>query len=91
MRPVLYRASVTEMVVPYGHPGPMHSWKSAFDAGEWGLGRMANSLTLGCDCLGEIVYLDDVFADERGNARACGTTPSACTKRTTGFCGSTST
>ena len=54
------------MVVPYGHPGPMHAWKSAFDAGEWGLGRMANSLTLGCDCLGEIRYFDDVFADERG-------------------------
>ena len=57
---------MSEMVVPYGHPGPMHSWKSAFDAGEWGLGRMANSLTLGCDCLGEIRYFDDVFADERG-------------------------
>jgi primary-amine oxidase len=69
VRPLLFRASVTEMVVPYGHPGPMHSWKSAFDAGEWGLGRMANSLTLGCDCLGEIVYLDDVYADERGKPR----------------------
>jgi len=69
IRPVLFRASVSEMVVPYGHPGPMHSWKSAFDAGEWGLGRMANSLTMGCDCLGEIVYLDDVYADERGRAR----------------------
>jgi primary-amine oxidase len=44
----------------------MHAWKSAFDAGEWGLGRMANSLTLGCDCLGEIRYFDDVFADEKG-------------------------
>ena len=66
VRPILYRASVSEMVVPYGHPGPMHAWKSAFDAGEWGLGRMANSLTLGCDCLGEIRYFDDVWADERG-------------------------
>jgi primary-amine oxidase len=66
VRPVLYRASVSEMVVPYGHPGPMHAWKSAFDAGEWGLGRMANSLTLGCDCLGEIHYFDDVWADEKG-------------------------
>ncbi|HEY1827961.1 MAG TPA: primary-amine oxidase [Acidimicrobiales bacterium] len=66
VRPILHRASVTEMVVPYGHPGPMHSWKSAFDAGEWGLGRMANSLTLGCDCLGEIRYFDDVYSDERG-------------------------
>jgi primary-amine oxidase len=66
IRPIVYRASVSEMVVPYGHPGPMHAWKSAFDAGEWGLGRMANSLTLGCDCLGEIRYFDDVFGDERG-------------------------
>jgi primary-amine oxidase len=66
VRPVLYRASVSEMVVPYGHPGAMHAWKSAFDAGEWGLGRMANSLTLGCDCLGEIFYFDDVWADEKG-------------------------
>src|ERR1700722_15416251 len=69
VRPIVYRASVSEMVVPYGHPGPMHAWKSAFDAGEWGLGRMANSLTLGCDCLGEIHYFDDVFADEHGKPR----------------------
>ena len=27
---------------------------------------MANSLSLGCDCLGEITYFDDVFSDERG-------------------------
>ncbi|HWE66490.1 MAG TPA: primary-amine oxidase [Acidimicrobiales bacterium] len=69
VRPLLFRASVSEMVVPYGHPGPMHSWKSAFDAGEWGLGRMANSLTLGCDCLGEIFYFDDIYSDERGKPR----------------------
>jgi primary-amine oxidase len=65
-RPVLHRASVTEMVVPYGDPGPMHGWKNAFDAGEWGLGRMANSLVLGCDCLGEIRYLDAVGCTEKG-------------------------
>jgi primary-amine oxidase len=65
-RPVLYRASVSEMVVPYGDPGPMHGWKNAFDAGEWGLGRMANSLELGCDCLGEIRYLDAILATEQG-------------------------
>ena len=65
-RTVLHRAAVSEMVVPYGDPDPMHSWKNAFDVGEWGLGRMANSLTLGCDCLGEITYLDAVFASEHG-------------------------
>ena len=66
VRSILYRAAISEMVVPYGDPGPMHGWKNAFDAGEWGLGRMANSLTLGCDCLGEIHYLDAVFASEHG-------------------------
>ena len=66
VRPILHRASVSEMVVPYGHTGPMHNWKNAFDAGEWGLGRMANSLKLGCDCLGVIHYLDVTFGNERG-------------------------
>jgi primary-amine oxidase len=65
-RSVLHRASVCEMVVPYGDPGSMHGWKNAFDAGEWGLGRMANSLHLGCDCLGEIHYFDVVLATEQG-------------------------
>jgi len=67
LRSILARASVSEMVVPYGDPGPMHGWKNAFDAGEWGLGRMVNSLALGCDCLGEIRYLDAVFANEAGD------------------------
>lgn len=65
-RSVLHRASINEMVVPYGDPDPSHGWKSAFDVGEWGLGRMANSLALGCDCLGEIRYLDAVMANEQG-------------------------
>lgn len=67
-RGVLHRASVSEMVVPYGDPGPLHGWKSAFDAGEWGLGRMTTSLALGCDCLGEIRYLDAAFVTEQGDA-----------------------
>jgi len=54
------------MVVPYGDPGPMHGWKNAFDAGEWGLGRMTQPLTLGCDCLGEIFYFDATIANEQG-------------------------
>jgi primary-amine oxidase len=67
VRPVVHRASITEMVVPYGDPNPMHGWKNAFDAGEWGLGRMANSLKLGCDCLGTIHYFDAVLATENGD------------------------
>ncbi|HYV60952.1 MAG TPA: primary-amine oxidase [Acidimicrobiia bacterium] len=66
VRPILHRASVSEMVVPYAHAGPMHNWKNAFDIGEWGLGRMANSLTLGCDCLGVIHYFDATLGNEKG-------------------------
>jgi primary-amine oxidase len=66
-RPILFRASISEMVVPYGDPGPMHGWKNAFDAGEWGLGRMTNPLALGCDCLGVIHYFDAVFSSEQGH------------------------
>jgi primary-amine oxidase len=68
-RPVLYRASVAEMVVPYGSTAINHWWKNAFDAGDVGLGKAANSLTLGCDCLGEIVYLDGVQIDDDGTVR----------------------
>ena len=45
---------------------PLHGWKNAFDAGEWGLGRMTQPLTLGCDCLGEIHYFDATLANEQG-------------------------
>jgi primary-amine oxidase len=67
-RPVIYRASMSEMIVPYGSTAMNHWWKNAFDAGDVGLGKMANSLALGCDCLGEIVYLDAVSVDESGAA-----------------------
>ncbi len=53
-RPLLYRASLSDMVVPYGSADPMHSWKAVHDGTEYGIGNLTNSLTLGCDCLGDI-------------------------------------
>ena len=67
VRPVLYRASLAEMTVPYGDPSSTQARKNAFDVGEYGLGMLANSLTLGCDCLGEIHYLDAHFCDAAGD------------------------
>jgi primary-amine oxidase len=67
-RPVLYRASVADMVVPYGDPRPTYFHRNAFDVGEYGIGTLANSLANGCDCLGEIRYLDAVVNDSRGGA-----------------------
>ena len=57
-RPVLHRASIAEMVVPYGSPELAHYRKNVFDIGEYGLGKLTNSLRLGCDCLGAIHYMD---------------------------------
>lgn len=65
-RPVLTRASVPEMVVPYGDTHHTRYWISYFDAGEYLLGRNANSLALGCDCLGVIHYFDAFVADDFG-------------------------
>jgi primary-amine oxidase len=67
IRPILYRASLAEMVVPYGDPSPGHYRKNAFDVGEYGVGTLANALELGCDCLGHIHYFDALMTDSRGN------------------------
>ncbi len=67
-RSILYRASLTEMVVPYGDPKPTQVRKNAFDVGEYGMGMCANSLRLGCDCVGHIEYLDAQLCDSRGRA-----------------------
>ncbi len=68
-RPVVYRASIAEMVVPYGTPERSHYRKNVFDSGEIGFGRLANALSLGCDCLGVIHYFDAVVPDVFGGAR----------------------
>ena len=68
-RPVIYRASIAEMMVPYGDPSPQRWFQNFFDCGEYLLGGFANSLALGCDCVGDITYLDAVMADAAGNAR----------------------
>ncbi len=65
-RPVMYRASLSDMVVPYGDPSEASYRKNAFDIGEYGIGQLSNPLTLGCDCLGYIHYFDAHMTDSRG-------------------------
>ena len=69
VRPILNRAALSDMVVPYGDTDPMHCWKHVLDAGEASIGNCVNSLTLGCDCVGEIHYLDHVCVKPDGTAR----------------------
>ncbi|TFC50727.1 primary-amine oxidase [Cryobacterium shii] len=66
LRPIANRLSFAEMVVPYRDPSIDHFRRTAFDIGEWGLGFMTTSLELGCDCLGEIRYLDAVLHNSKG-------------------------
>uniref|UniRef100_A0A0W0FKR5 Amine oxidase n=1 Tax=Moniliophthora roreri TaxID=221103 RepID=A0A0W0FKR5_MONRR len=68
IRPIIYRLSLAEMVVPYGAPEHPHPRKFAFDSGEYGMGTMANELSLGCDCLGQIHYLPGAFVGHNGKA-----------------------
>jgi primary-amine oxidase len=72
LRPVAHRLSFAEMVVPYRDATPDHYRRTAFDIGEWGLGFMTTSLERGCDCLGEITYLDAVVHDARGEPLTIG-------------------
>ena len=65
-RSVIHRASLSEMFVPYGDPSPTQYRKLVLDEGEYGIGLLTNSLELGCDCLGEIRYLDGVVNGNDG-------------------------
>ncbi|MEW5302648.1 MAG: hypothetical protein WDW36_005411 [Sanguina aurantia] len=66
LRPILHRISLVEMAVPYGQPNSPYNRKCAFDIGEYGFGLCANSLELGCDCLGHIRYFDAILNNAAG-------------------------
>ena len=68
-RPVLKRAAVNEMYVPYLDSDPTAYRKNFFDWGEYGAGPLTASLELGCDCLGEIRYLDAAVLSGHGEPR----------------------
>lgn len=65
-RPVLYRASLSEMVVPYGDADPNWSWRSAFDVGEYGIGRLASPIARGADAPENAAYVDFPVATDAG-------------------------
>lgn len=65
-RSILYRASLAEMVVPYGEVDPCWRWRAAFDVGEYGFGRLSTPLQRGQEVPRNAVLLDSLFADELG-------------------------
>jgi primary-amine oxidase len=64
VRPVLYRASLSETVVPYGDPSTAWAWRNAFDEGEYGIGKLSASVAR--DAPANARFFDAVFADEVG-------------------------
>ncbi|MBW4615233.1 MAG: primary-amine oxidase [Desmonostoc vinosum HA7617-LM4] len=66
VRPVLYRASLSEMVVPYGDPDPTWAFRNAFDVGEYNFGSLATTMELGKEIPENGVLLDAVLANEQG-------------------------
>jgi primary-amine oxidase len=66
VRPILYRASLSEMVVPYGDPSAGWFFRNSFDAGEFGLGINASSLRPGLDCPTNCRTFDAAMAESNG-------------------------
>ncbi len=66
LRPVMYRGSLSEMVVPYGDPSQGWFFRNSFDAGELGLGLTASPLTPGVDCPQNCSVFDAVTANSSG-------------------------
>lgn len=68
LRSILYRASLSEMVVPYGDPSPGWFIRNAFDEGEFGIGRLAVPLEEKTDLPNNAVTLNALVANEGGTA-----------------------
>ena len=66
VRPILYRASLSEMVVPYGDPDVNWRWRAAFDVGEYSVGRLASPLEPKLDAPENAQLIDATFADDLG-------------------------
>ncbi len=65
-QPVLYRASFSEMAVPYGDPDGNWNWRCAFDVGEYGVGKGAGPIKAGIEAPENAQLLDTVFANDLG-------------------------
>jgi primary-amine oxidase len=68
LRSILYRAALSEMVVPYGDPKAGWFFRNAFDEGEFGIGRLALSLEPKIDYPENATLFNAVFAQENGSA-----------------------
>jgi primary-amine oxidase len=66
VRPILYRAALSEMAVPYGDGDRNWRWRSAFDVGEYGMGRLASSIEPNTDAPANATLIDVTYAGDDG-------------------------
>ena len=66
VRPILYRAALSEMAVPYGDSDRNWRWRSAFDVGEYGMGRLASSIEPNTDAPPNATLIDVTYAGDDG-------------------------
>jgi len=65
-RPILYRAGLSEMVVPYTEIDPTWVVRSAFDVGEYRFGWLSTRMYRGNEVPQNALLLDALLADDRG-------------------------
>ncbi len=66
-RPVAHRLSLSEMFVPYGDTSAAWTWRTAFDAGEYGVGLSSRPLARGLDVPANASTAPIVIVDRAGN------------------------
>ena len=54
------------MAVPYGDTDRNWRWRSAFDVGEYGMGRLASSIEPNTDAPANATLLDVTYASDEG-------------------------
>ncbi|MBI3649510.1 MAG: primary-amine oxidase [Acidobacteria bacterium] len=68
LRSILYRAALSEMVVPYGDAKSGWFFRNAFDEGEYGIGQLALSLEPKVDFPENATLFNALFAQPDGTA-----------------------
>jgi len=66
-RSVIYKISLSEMLVPYGTTGKTWTFRNAFDVGEYGLGKGLHPLVKGQDVPDNAVLLESAIANDSGD------------------------
>lgn len=65
-RSVLYKANLSEVLVPYMDPSPGWFWRTYMDSGEYGFGLFLTPLRRGVDCPAYATFLPAVINEDSG-------------------------